>query len=496
MNNLNRKRFLKQLSLLAAGTLLAPKPLLALQSSKEDLPMCTPLRAGDPAIKVRDLSIVDLHCHPSLKMYLWGRDLRRHHHPGKGDNDFNQQIDIHTLEPGYVRGMLATHYLVEASVETSWSGFKLIFEGIKTFFPRLQDKVEHEDYSNFTQINVMIDTLESQVHLANQYFGTETFVIARSFQEFEAAIDVGKIPLAHSIEGAHALGRNFPLGFRKPTNYLPVQGKMQNGPDPAFHYIRNLEALKQRGVCLITLAHLFNNDIAFPCEGIAVNEKHYLGMKWKFRMYTDNTGDSNNLSLTPIGEEVVKKMLDIGMIVDLTHSTPAARKRVFAINNAREKKRPLTFTHVGSQVMFDKYDNKYNDGNNKSYGYYSVSPDEIKEICACDGVIGVVFENFWLTGCDTHLGATERKKFKYVIPYIIEAIIDINSYTDRKDFYNLAIGSDFDGLADAGEDMYTPSQLGDLVNAMKSYEGHNFTDDEIRMIFHDNAMRLLREGWT
>lgn len=477
MINLDRKCFLQQLGLLTAATLLKPERLFASTSTDRT------------DIQVQDLSIIDLHCHPSLKMYLWGRDMRRTHHPGKGDNDFNQQIDIRTLQPGYVRGMLATHYLVEASVKTHWTKLGAVFWGVKTLFPRLEDKIEHQDYSNFTQINVMIDTLENQVHLANQYLRRDTFVIARSFREFERAIQNGQIPLAHSIEGAHALGRDKPLGLRKNTGYLPIAKKMQLQQNDSTKYIQNLEALKARGVCLITIAHLFENDIAYPCEGIAVNEKRGLGMDWHF------DPAMNDYPLKPVGVDVVKKMLDIGIIVDLTHSTPAARKQIFKINRERTRMRPLTFTHVGSQMMFDRYDKLYNNGANKNYGYYSVSPYEIKEICDTEGVIGVVFEDFWLTGCNTHLSLVQRKKFSESIPYIIETILDINSHTNSKKFDNLAIGSDFDGFADAETDLFKPSQLGELISAMKTYPAHAFTDEEIKKIFHLNAMRLLKNGW-
>jgi len=482
--SISRNFFLKQVGCLAAGYLFFPKWLLPEASARR------------PVFKSQDLGIVDLHCHPSLKMYLWERDMRRHHHPGRGDNEFNQQIDIYTLEEGYVKGMVASHYLVEASVATEWNSLKAAFWGIKNLFPKLQDKLEHGDYSNFTQINVMIDILENQVHLVNQYLKTEKFIIARNFREYKAAIDKGQIPIAHAIEGAHALGRDKPVNASAKSSYKPIVGKMQESahtvgsPVDASKYILNLEALKLRGVCLITIAHLFENDIAYPCEGIAVNEKHSLKMSWSF------DPGKNNFELKPVGEEVVKAMLDLGIIVDLTHSTPAIRKQVFKINNDRgDRKRPLTFTHVGSREMFDRYDNRYNRGANKNYGFYCVDKEEIEAICACNGVIGVVFENFWLTGCNRQIDKHDRKTFSQVIPFIIETILDINSKTNGN-FNNIAIGSDFDGFAYAESDLYKPPQLKDLIDAMKKYPAHAFTDEEIRKIFSLNALRLLEEGWV
>jgi len=493
MNDPGRKLFLTQLAVLSAGIMFGPgcrssSSAQCIIPPRDDSNSC-----DSSAIKVQDLSVIDLHCHPSLKMYLWGRDMRGRHFPRDGDNYFAQQIDINTLRPGYMRGLVAAHYLVEASAEIQWDKLRLLVEGIQGFLPRLQDKIEHEDYSNFTQINIMIDVLEAQIHLANQYLKCETFVLARNFSEFKAAIAKGQIPFAHAIEGAHALGRNFPLGLRQEEEgYIPVPHMMEeDNSHPAFKYIRNLEALKARGVCLITIVHFFHNDIAYPCEGLAPNEKSSLGMCWCF-----DPKKNDFLLDARIGVPVIEKMLDLGIIVDLTHLTPAARRQIFSINRNRPQMRPLAFSHTGSRRIFNKYDQQFNGGKYENFGYYCVDECEIREICACKGVIGVVFENFWLTGCNTHLGKDEKDKFSICIPYVIETILDINEQTDSKKFDNVAIGSDFDGFADAGKDLYKPSQLDELIYQMKHYQHHNFTDDEIKKIFYTNALRVLEEGWV
>jgi len=120
-------------------------------------------------------------------------------------------------------------------------------------------------------------------------------------------------------------------------------------PNPDF-YIRNLEALKARCVCLMSLGHFFRNDLVFPVEGISPDAKEVIHMSWTY------TPDQK-LPLKEIGKIVVQKMLDIGMIVDLTLSTPAARKDVFELNRRRldegKQMRPLTFTHTGAKYIFE-----------------------------------------------------------------------------------------------------------------------------------------------
>lgn len=454
-----------------------------------------PLHIGDV-----EFPIVDLHCHPSLKMYLWQEHLWGRHCPRPGSNPIAMQLDTRELGHGYVKGMLGAHYLVEAAAVQQWDLLKKLYPWIQRLWRPLTHKIEHEDASNFTQINIMIDTLENQVWLVNQRQSNIEFVIARSFTEFKAIADApGKIAIAHAIEGGHALGRNFPISEKRKQLYLARPARqhkfaIQAGQPDAYPYIRNLEALHARGVCLMTIAHLFPNDLAYPCEGISADEKKNIGFAWNYDPV------ASNLGLTEVGKAVVRHMLEIGMVVDLTHCTPACRKDVFGIaddvNAGRKDKglppRPVAFTHVGLQSIFTKYDHREE---LKNYRFYDIDPEEIKAICRCNGIIGVIPENFWLVGADKKIqGADiEPRDYSVGIGYLIETMEAINALTDAKDFSNIGIGTDFDGLADAPNDLYVPRMLGGLINAIRAMPG--ITDAQVRGITSGNAYRVLENGW-
>jgi microsomal dipeptidase-like Zn-dependent dipeptidase len=432
---------------------------------------------------INDFGIVDLHCHPSLKMYLWGKKIWKRYHPSAGLNSFPLTYTVDELASGNVKGFLCSHYLVEADFLEKSPLLRILLPGLELRFPGLSDRIEHKDYSNFTQINVMIDTLETQVHRANKKQKRIEFVIARDFSEFDRALSQGKIPIAHAIEGAHALGTNFPMTQER--NQPPArEDRVKDGREKADWYVRNLEALKARGVCLITIGHIFKNDIAFPVEGISPDAKHLLGM--------DPYKPEQHLPLTEIGKIVVEKMLDIGMIVDLTHSTLEARREVFDLNRKRvtegKKIRPLTFTHTGAQHIFEKHEVC----NHKTYDdfkLYDASDEEIDWICECDGTIGIIPENFWLIGCDAALNG---KEYKNGIKYIVETIQYINSKTRKQNYDNISIGTDFDGFADAPHDLYKPSHLPVLIKALRE---NKISDENIKKITSENALRLLRYGW-
>jgi len=351
MNHLKRKEFLKKVMLLAVGATLLPEFSTARPVMWQSKPGDEDTGTECAEDVLRQFAIIDLHCHPSLKMYLLGQHLWAHHFPSPGGNELAMQDDIERLSRGYVRGMVTTHYLVEASTEIKWDLLRYLFPWIRIISRGFSDKFEHEDYSNFTQINIMIDTLVKQIHIANQKQNKIEFVIARSFAEFEQAMKDGKLPTAHAIEDAHALGRNFPISPERKNKLTFEKNEMAPGGlnDPTL-YIRNLQALKDRGVCLIILVHFFENDLVFPVEGISPDSKKFLGMQWRYTPDMD-------FPLKPIGKAVVQKMLEIGMIVDLTHSTLAARQDVFEIarqfNEERIKEgkpiRPLMFSHTGAR---------------------------------------------------------------------------------------------------------------------------------------------------
>ena len=61
------------------------------------------------------------------------------------------QYTVDELSSGYVKGLLIAHYLVEAAFVSESAVLKKLFPGIKQWFSGLADKVEHQDYSNFTR---------------------------------------------------------------------------------------------------------------------------------------------------------------------------------------------------------------------------------------------------------------------------------------------------------------------------------------------------------
>lgn len=507
-NHTDRRRFLRNTGIIAA-TVLMPVKLLAKQVKTIALSIDPP--AFNP------YALIDLHCHPSLKMFLLGKKFYRRHwlrsaHPG--ENIFHQQEDTHEFESGNVRGILATHYLVEKDVRKEWTLIKILWG----FFVLVSEikKIELESDKNADQICAMMDKLEEQLKETNSRGSRFTYKVVFNFKQFSNILDnePGTIPVIHAIEGAHALGRNLAISEEAvkektkiartqaiPQNIaltkalLPNEGHMAStGPDPAEKYKQNLQRVHDRGVCMITLSHFFANDLAFSVEGISPKGKQSVGMK---RLYNPATDD---IGLTPIGKDVVREMLDMGVIVDLTHTTPQVRKDVFFIRDDVNKQRalqqlpprPLVFSHVGSQEVFDLHDH----GMYPNYKYYNVSPEEIARVCEGGGVIGVIPEIFWLAGSNraARIPGQPSLDEDLGIPYIIETMKELNRHTPGQDYDHIAIGTDFDGLATNPKDLFLNHQLNTLYDAMKN-DPELCKGDRIKKITSLNAKRLLQYGW-
>lgn len=419
-----------------------------------------------------DPYIIDVHCHPNLKNYLLGKKMYRHfwHFNAKGTNRYNMQVDMHNMQKGNVRGFIAAHVLPESGMVTNANANRRLVPFLRKVLPLLAEKVENGDESNYSQLTYMLDEFEAHIKKTNEKKGGQAIKIAKTYAEFEAIINEGKqIAVAQSVEGFHALGRRIGL------------------PE----YLERLNFLADRGICMIVLAHFFPNDAAYMPEGIEPYEKHKLKLNWEYDPRYDNR------HLTDIGKAVVWHMLERGILIDLTHMSPNGRLDVFAIHKDFVEKtqinRPLLFSHGGFQNVYDKYKpNPIPAGKKDVSNYKFKSPNEaeVLYIKKTDGVIGVMGENFWLTGNDDHTSYTNTADFEDGIPYIIETIKELHRVTGC--YRYVALGSDFDGFANAPADFRNPKYFKDLVERIKAA----LPDCDINAITHCNAMRVLKNGWT
>jgi microsomal dipeptidase-like Zn-dependent dipeptidase len=374
-------------------------------------------------IHLHDATIVDLHAHPSLKVSLFNRMLTSRVRASRAFDPFGVRTDFPKLREGGLDVLLSTVYAPEKGLLDECGYLR----ALRYVLPSAWKKVFDRPYFDVTM--EMLDAMERQVGNARDpQTGRPLAQMASSVRELDALLaQEGPRPIAvvHNIEGAHSLDGN----------------------------LDNLQRLFDRGVAYLTLGHFYENEAVYPVFPFPESVQN-LGC---FQ------GDRNvALGLKPFGEEVVEKMIELGMILDIVHCTPPARERIYDIVGHRL---PLIASHVGAYEI--------------NPSPYNLKDWELRKIAETGGVAGVIFMNYWLMPHETKRG----------LNYIARTL---EHFVNVAGAEHVAIGTDFDGFTDPPDDLSDASQLPKLSQRLVA-EG--YSRDAMLKIWGGNVLRVLREGW-
>ena len=199
--------------------------------------------------------------------------------------------------------------------------------------------------------------------------------------------------------------------------------------------IERVQEVYDMGVRLITLMWNFENSIGFPCSDDP--EAHLKGLK-------------------PFGIEVVEKMNELGIIIDVSHMSEGGFYDV-----ARYSKKPFVASHSCARALCNHRRN--------------LTDDQLRTIGNAGGIVGVNFECSFLkegSNCATY-------------DQIIEHLLYMK---DKAGIDAVGFGSDFDGIEDNGE-LVNYSGFKTLLERMEG----KFTYDEIDKICRGNALRVIKD---
>ena len=388
----------------------------------------------------RQAGVVDLHIHPAMTQVLFRRDLRLRQKVMPSFSVSSVRASYPRMKAGNYRVALSVAHAPEKGLlEDFW-----YLRGLKYLRPLTWAKVIARP--SFEVTNTILDEVEAMVDSST---ARTSVLVAKTLREMEAALAAPERPLVliHAVEGAHSLGDP---GDKTIT-------------DAQVH--RNLEAFFNRGVAYLTLAHFYPNRVTHPCFPFP---EDFARLSTNPNIWRDLTN-----GLTPLGKDLVARMIDMGMLIDLSHCTPHARKDVFDIADGSGKHPPLLMTHVGAYEI--------------NPSPYNPRDDEIRRIARDGGVIGVIFMNYWTMPKETGQGLN-------YISRTIQHLIDVGSEDC------VGIGTDFDGFTDPPDDLEDASQMKRLnerllVDSLGWGLSESDTAQRIRKIQADNALRVLREGW-
>ena len=378
----------------------------------------------------RDSAIVDLHIHPSLQQQLFRRNLNWRYVISRL-NPLSVRASFPRLKKGGYDAILSVIHVPEKGILQDFP--------IVNVFRFLRPDVWAKVFAP-APFNVALRMMDDMEKAVAQSKSGERMAMARSVKELDGILNQPDaqrpIAVVHAVEGGHCL----------------------TGDDTSESAVlKNLETFYQRGVAYVTLAHFYPNQVVHPCFPFP---EDMLPLSANPNLWRDLT-----LGLTDTGKRVVERMIELGMLIDLSHSTPTARQQIYDLIDASGKRVPLLFTHVGVYEI--------------DPSPYNPTDWEIKRIARDGGVIGVIFMPYWLM-------PKESKQGVNFISRTIRHLVNVGGEDVA------GIGTDFDGFTTPPDDLIDASQMPRLTQRLLI---DGYRREQIIKILGGNALRVLREGW-
>ncbi len=273
----------------------------------------------------------------------------------------------------------------------------------------------------------------------------ETFQLALTYQDIIDSRKNGKIASLIGIEGGHSIENS----------------------------IQNLRRLFDMGARYMTLTHSDTLDWADSA-----------------------TDDARHDGLSPFGEEIIREMNKLGMLVDISHVSPATMKDTLAISKA-----PIIFSHSSARAVADHVRNV---------------PDDVLKLTAKNG--GVVMVNFFSGFIEPESARRMSKMFDItrqlrekfpdeneyrseslkwrranpVLPGTVHTLVDhIDHIAKVAGVDHVGIGSDYDGVSTL------PKQLEDVSTypvITQELLNRGYSAADIHKIMSGNIMRVIQEA--
>lgn len=304
------------------------------------------------------------------------------------------------------------------------------------------DRTPEGNKKAIERTNKIIDSIYSNV---NRY--PEKAVIALSAEDAISAEENNKKAIFIGIENGYALGND----------------------------IKNVEEYYKRGVRYITLCHTRNNDI---CDS--------------------STDSTEHNGLSKFGEEVVKEMNRLGIMIDVSHISDSAFYNVIELSEY-----PVIASHSSARAICDNPRNlsddmllklKENGGVAQMciLSSYVKDPEPNPERDTAFNQLRRKYNYFKNLSEEEYEKARQEwiatdKKYPRKLATVSDFVDHIDHVVDLIGIDYVGIGTDFDGGGGL-KDCYDVSQMGNITLELVR---RGYTENEIRKIWGGNLIRVM-----
>lgn len=221
-------------------------------------------------------------------------------------------------------------------------------------------------------------------------------------------------------------------------------------------------------------------------DSLAVLRATYdLGARYMTLAHTKNTrwcdsatDETEHDGLTDFGAQVVREMNRLGMLVDLSHVSPAAMHDALDVSEA-----PVIFSHSGAWAV--------------CHSERNVPDDVLLRLKDNGGVIMIVFLGYYVSEDLRQWGrASEQadEAWRAANPRPRATLAQVADHVDYVrnliGVEHIGIGSDFDGTSSLPVGLEDVSKFPDLLVELMR---RGYTEDEIKQIAGLNVLRVMRQ---
>jgi len=270
-------------------------------------------------------------------------------------------------------------------------------------------------------VRATMEQIDIVYQMADRY--PDTFEIARTAADVERIFKSGKIASLIGMEGGHSIDNS--LGA--------------------------LRMFYKLGARYMTLTHSVNT----PWADSATDKPEHHG-------------------LTPFGEDVVREMNRLGMLVDLSHTSPETMHAALRVTQA-----PVIFSHSSARALNDHPRN--------------VPDDVLARMPANGGVVLVTFVPEFISAEVREydaLPAEQKRREPAPQATMAQVANHIDHIRKVAGINHIGIGSDFDGITTVPQNLEDVSKYPVLVAELLR---RGYTKDDLKKILGQNVLRVMRQ---